>query len=89
MRTEATYVSSSSSDSDDDISEYEAKDEGKDSAESSSSVMGEDEVSGSSGQCAMSELRSKKQHDKGCVHDVGVSGKPAGKVSKKRGYSDA
>ena len=60
VQTEATHISSSSSASDDDISEYEAKDEGKDNAESSSSVMGEDEVSGSSGRCAMPELRSKK-----------------------------
>ncbi|KAJ8426097.1 LOW QUALITY PROTEIN: hypothetical protein Cgig2_001265 [Carnegiea gigantea] len=68
----------SSSDSDDDISEYKAKDEGKDNAESSSLVMGEDEVSGSSEGCAMPELRSKKRHNKGCVRDVGVSGKPPG-----------
>ncbi|KAJ8427959.1 hypothetical protein Cgig2_023254 [Carnegiea gigantea] len=80
MRTEATHVSSSSSDSDDDISEYEAKDEGKDNAKSSSLVMGEDELG-----CAMPELRSKKRHDKGYVRDVSVSGKPAGKVSRKRG----
>ncbi|KAJ8432257.1 hypothetical protein Cgig2_013910 [Carnegiea gigantea] len=85
---EATHVSSSRSDSDDDISEYKAKDEGKDNAKSSSSVMGEDEVSGSSRGCAMPELRSKKRHDKGCVGDVGVSGKPAGKVSRKSRYSD-
>ncbi|KAJ8422830.1 hypothetical protein Cgig2_022181 [Carnegiea gigantea] len=77
MHTEATHVSSSRSDSDDDISEYEAKEEGKDNAERSSSVMGEDEVSGSSGGCAMSELHSKKRHNKGYLRDFSVSEKSA------------
>jgi len=49
IQTEATYVSSSRSDSDDDVSEYEVKEEGKDNAVSSSSVSGDDEVSSSSG----------------------------------------
>jgi len=49
VQTEATHVSCSRLDSDDDISEYEVKEEGKDNAKSSSSVIGEDKVSGSSG----------------------------------------
>ena len=60
IQTEATYVSSSRFGSDDDVSEYEATEEGRDNAVSSSSVSGEDEVSSSCGGalCPSSDRRS-------------------------------
>jgi len=72
-------ISDSSSASDDKGSAFEEADEGTENSASSPSVSLEAEVSGSSGDVDMPELRSKR------VHDKGVSRTPLVRRQKKRG----
>ncbi|KAJ8444592.1 hypothetical protein Cgig2_013871 [Carnegiea gigantea] len=65
IQNEATPVSDSSFISDDDVSAFEALEEDRDNLPNNPSMSLEAEVSGSSGDMVMLELRSKKLHDKG------------------------
>ncbi|KAJ8428908.1 hypothetical protein Cgig2_011650 [Carnegiea gigantea] len=81
VANESSPVSDSSSASDEEGSAFEEEDEGTDNSASSSSLSLEAEVSGSSGNVDMTELRSKRAHEKG------VSKTPRVKRLKKRGVA--